>query len=108
MTAQVRLHNGTPTLILEDKPSFDGLMWGSAPEPDNYILKECARYYGEAGIHLFTFDIGTQGSPPEWRGPRQDQEGSYDFSAFKVRLQHVIDADPEARFHLRVHLEMPA
>jgi hypothetical protein len=61
-----------------------------------------------AGIHLFTFDIGTQGSPPEWCGSRQDSPGSYDFSGFKHKLQHVIEADPQACFHLRIHLEMPA
>ncbi len=108
MTAKVELHNGTPTLILDGQPAFDGLMWGSAPTIDKYPLKECARYYGEAGIHLYAFDIGSQGSPAEWCGPRAGLAGDFNFSSFRDRLQQVIDADPEARFHLRVHLEMPA
>lgn len=106
MTAKMEFHNGTPTLFLDGKPAFDGLMWGSAPTVDQYPLKECARLFGEAGIHLFTFDIGTQGNPPEWRPAGQGGD-IFDFSSFKSKLQQVIDVDPEARFHLRVHLEMP-
>ena len=108
MISQVKNHNGTPTLILEGKPAFAGLMWGSAPSVDNYPLHECARYYGEAGIHLFAFDIGTQGTSPEWHLSQEGKRGCYDFSTFKTRLNHIIDADPQARFHLRIHLEMPA
>ena len=107
MTAQVKIHNGTPTLFVDGQPTFYGLMWGSAPTPEAYALKECARLYGEAGIHFFTFDIGTYGSPPEWRGLKEGQVGPYDFSTLKARFQHVIDADPQAHFHLRIHLEAP-
>ncbi len=107
MTAEVKLHTGTPTLFLDGRPAFNGLMWGSAPRPDKYSLAECARLYGEAGIHLFTFDIGSQGEPPEWAGPGQGREGHFDFSTLQARFQHVLDADPQARFHLRVHLELP-
>jgi len=104
MKAQVKQHNGTPTLFLDDQPAFYGLMWGSAPKPESYALQECARLYGQAGVHFFAFDIGTHGSPAEWCGPKDDP---YDFSTLGKRLQHVIDADPQAYFHLRVHLEMP-
>ena len=106
MPAEVKVYNGTPTLFLDGKPAFDGLMWGAAPKPDKYELKECARYYGEAGIHIFTFDIGSQGVAPEWIGPQKGKEGHFDFTTLKERFQHVVDADPQARFHLRVHLEM--
>ncbi|MGE5221899.1 MAG: beta-galactosidase [Omnitrophica WOR_2 bacterium] len=107
MIAQVRNHHEAPTLFLNGKPVFYSLMWGSAPAPDAYILKECARLYGEAGIHFFTFDIGAQGSSPEWCGPREGQAGHYDFSTLAQRFEHVIQADPQAHFHLRVHLEAP-
>ena len=103
MPAEVKFYNGTPTLFLDGKPAFDGLMWGAAPQPDNYALKECARYYGEAGIHIFTFDIGSQGVVTEWVGPQKDKDGHFDFSTIKERFQQVIDADPEAIFHLRRH-----
>jgi len=63
-------------------------------------MADCARRYAEAGIHLYAFDVGTQGSPPEWRD-------GHDFSSVAARFGQVIAADPQARFHLRVHLEMP-
>jgi hypothetical protein len=107
MSAEIKNYHGTPTLFLDGKPVFDGLMWGSAPTPEGYALKECARLYGEAGVHLFAFDMGTGGSPPDWCGPRPGKEGMYDFSTLEMRFRQVIAADPEARFHLRVHLEMP-
>ena len=111
MKAEIRAHHGTPTLFLDGQPTFYGLMWGSAPAPQTYALQECARLYGEAGVHFFTFDIGTgAGAPgfnPEWCGPGDDHPGHYDFSTLAQRFQQVIDADPQARFHLRVHLEMP-
>ena len=99
--------NGSPSLVINDKPVFYGLMWGSAPTPESYSLKECARYYGLAGVHYYTFDMGTGGSPPDWCGPHPGSESHYDFSTLAQRFQHVIDADPEAHFHLRIHLEMP-
>jgi hypothetical protein len=108
MIAHVKTHNGTPTLFLDGKPAFYGLMWGSPPAPDGYPLKECARYYGEAGIHLFTFDMGTGGNPPDWCGPKPGRSEHWDFSTLEGRFGQVLEADPEARFHLRVHLEMPA
>ncbi len=98
---------GSPALYVDGKPVFYGLMWGSAPSPESYSLKECARLYGLAGVHFFTFDIGTGGSPPEWIGPHPGSDSHYDFSTLAQRFQHVIDADPEAKFHLRIHLEMP-
>jgi hypothetical protein len=107
MTKEIRIHNGAPTLFLEGKPVFYGLMWGSAPEVDSYPNQECARLYAEAGVHIFTFDIGTSGPSPEWRGPRPDNPAPFDFSTLAQRLGNVIAADPLARFHLRVHMEMP-
>jgi hypothetical protein len=107
MSAQIKLHNGSPAFFQDGKPSFYGMMWGSAPTQDGYALKDTARLYGEAGVHYFTFDIGTYGAPAEWRGPGEGRVGHYDFNNLQQRFQHVIDADPEAHFHLRVHLEMP-
>ena len=107
MSAEIKDYHGTPTLFLDGKPVFDGLMWGSPPTAEGYALKECAKYYGQAGIHLFTFDMGTSGSPADWCGPKADIDGDYDFSLLEKRFGFVLDADPEARFHLRVHLEAP-
>ena len=107
MSKEIRLHHGVPTLFLDGKPVFYSMMWGSAPDPDVYSNRENARIYGEAGVHFFTFDIGTSGSSPEWCGPREGRGEHFDFSTLAQRFQRVIDADSQARFHLRVHLEMP-
>lgn len=107
MPAQIRSQHGTPTFFQDGAARFYGLMWGSGPTPDSYALKACASRYGEAGVHYFAFDIGTYGSPPEWCGPKDGLEENFDFSTLEARFQQVIDADPEAHFHLRVHLEMP-
>jgi hypothetical protein len=107
MTAKVEFHHGAPTLFLDGKPVFYGLMWGSPPEPESYPFWECAQQFSNAGVHFYAFDIGTVGSPPEWREQPADQNVPYDFSSLARRFQHVIDVDQQARFHLRVHLEMP-
>jgi hypothetical protein len=107
MSAKIEFHHGSPTLFLDGKPVFYSLMWGSPPEPESYPFRECARHYADAGVHFYAFDIGTVGSPPEWRDPQTGQIEPYDFSSLAQRFQHVIDVDPQARFHLRVHLEMP-
>jgi hypothetical protein len=107
MSAEIKEFQGTPTLFLDGKPVFYGLMWGSPPAPDGYALKECARYYAEAGIHLFTFDMGTGGSPADWSGPRKEKLSPYDFDHLESRFKQVIKIDPLARFHLRIQLEMP-
>jgi hypothetical protein len=99
-------HHGTPTLFKDGKPIFYGLMWGSAPSSSEYLLKECASRYAEAGVHFFTFDIGTSGNPAEWCGPNENSSTNYDFSTLKTRFQRVIESDPQAHFHLRIHLEM--
>jgi hypothetical protein len=107
MTAQVKIYHGTPTVFINDIPYFYRLMWGSPPTTDGYVLDACARRYAEANVHLFTFDMGTGGTTPDWCGPKPDIEGHIDLSTLYTRFHHVLDADPEARFHIRVHLEMP-
>ena len=104
MSAHVRPHNGTPTLFIHGEPAFAGVMWGSAPEFDHYSLAPVVKKYAESGIHLFTFDVGTQ-STSEWRGPGEDYEGDFYFEETAARFNQVLEADPEALFHLRVHLD---
>lgn len=82
-------------------------MWGSGPTLDNYALKESARFYGEAGVHYFTFDLNSDEYPVERHAPANTMAGHFDFDTIQQRFQHVIDADPQAHFHLRVHLETP-
>lgn len=105
MPAHVRFHNGTPTLFLDGRPVFAGLIWDSGPRADGYPGAAVARRYAEAGIHLHTFDVGSQNTN-EWCGPHEGGDGHFDFSQTETRFRRVLDADPEARFHLRVHLDM--
>ena len=105
MTAELRLHNGTPTCFLDGKPTFLGYMWCGGPTTEGWDAAEAAKIYAEAGIHLYAFDCGSQGVA-EWRGPGEGYEGHFDFSSVEGRLNRILEADGQARFHLRVHLEM--
>jgi hypothetical protein len=107
MRAEVKNHNGTPAYWQDGRPVFYSLMWGSPPGVDEYGFERCARRFAEANVHLFTFDVGTTGTPPEWCGPKPGLSGHFDFSTFATRMGHILEADPQARFHLRIQLEMP-
>jgi len=106
MSAKVKPLNGTPTLYLDGQPAFASYLWASAPVPTGYPSARVAREYARAGIHMHAFDLGSRGASVEWCGPRPGRPEHFDFSTVQARFQHVMDADPEALFHLRVHVEM--
>ena len=106
MKAEVRQHNGTPTLFLDDRPTFASYLWAGAPTPAAYPAAEVARAYAEAGIHFYAFDVGSAGPAPEWTGPGPDRLGPFDFTTVEARYGRILDADPAAKFHLRLHLEL--
>jgi len=106
MNAHVKPHNGTPTLFLDDRPAFAGYLWASGPSSTAYPMADVAHAYAEAGIHLHAFDVGTGGPAPEWCGPGTDHVGHFDFSTIVARFGRILEIDPNARFHLRIHLEM--
>ena len=107
MTAEMKLYNGSPTCFLDGKPTFLGYMWCSGPNPRGWEAAESARLYADAGIHLYAFDCGSTGAVEcEWPGPGEGRDGHFDFSTVENRFSQMLDVDPEARFHLRVHLEM--
>ena len=104
--AQIRKHNGTPTLFMDDRPTFCAYLWERGPSAEGYEQEATARAYARAGIHFHAFDVGTVGVAPEWCGPRQGNDSHYDFSTLKARFERVLEADPQAHFHLRIHLRM--
>jgi len=104
MSAEIKDYNGTPTLFLDGKPVFDGMMIGGHPTPEGFPLKNCTQYYRDAGVHLYAYDFG-QGI--DWCGPRPGKEGVYNFENMEMRFTRLIEIDPLARFHLRLQLEMP-
>jgi hypothetical protein len=100
---QILPHNGAPTLFVNGKPVFYGTWWCAAPEEDDWVRADFARKNAaETGIHIYAFDVGRN----EWAGPGQGRTGHFDFSSVKTRFERILDADPEALFHLRIYLEM--
>jgi hypothetical protein len=99
LKAQLKSHNGTPTVFLDDRPAFFGCHLVGYMYPDK--LKEhqpYARKYAEAGVHIYSVDNFTH----EWVGPRPHDPSPYDFSVVLPRLQSYLEVDPQAMFLLRM------
>ena len=79
------------------------MLWGPRLSEDGYPSAEAASFFADAGIHLHAFDVGVG---TEWRGPDPTRLSHYDFSGVEKRFGEVLKADPKARFHLRIHLEI--
>ena len=106
MSANVAIHNGTPALFLDGRPAFASCLWSTPPTSESYPMAEVARRYADAGIHLYAFDVGVTGASPEWCGAHPDRVGQFDFTTVEAKFARVLEIDPDARFHLRVQLEM--
>ena len=103
MKAQLRIHNGTPTVFFDGKPAFFGchlVGWMDPKEPNAH--QYLARRYAEAGVHIYSVDNLNNF---EWCGPRPGNPKHWDFWPVIPRLQGYIDADPEATFLLRMCFE---
>lgn len=102
MNAQVKIHNGTPTLFLDGQPRHAGMqLLGSLDPAQRELNQRLLRVYAGAGIHIYSIDaVG-----PEWCGPGPGRAGHFDFTPTAPRLQEVIDADPQALFLLRMGFE---
>ncbi len=101
-SAEVRPHNGSPALWLDGRPVFPAINWVSGPAPDKWDFEERARRSAAAGLHIYAFDVG---KGIEWVGPGPGRAGDHDFSTVEARFRRVIEADPQALFHLRIYLE---
>jgi hypothetical protein len=100
---KVASHNGTPTLFIDGKPTFYGTWWTAAPGEDHWSRSDFARNNAaETGIHIYAFDVGRL----EWTGPTENGSSHFDFSTVEARFRKILEADPDARFHLRIYLEM--
>jgi len=99
MKAQLKMHNGTPTVFLDDQPAFFGchLIGGMDPAAMKLDMPYMRRY-AEAGVHIYS-----TGTPNEtWPGPRPGNPYPYDFSMVPAGMQPYIDADPKAMFLVRM------
>jgi hypothetical protein len=96
MRAHVRLHNGTPTLFLNDEPAFANFNLLSPFDAEyREPSRPIARKFGQLGVDLYCIDsLG-----PEWT------PGEYDFSTVGPRLQAAVDENPNALFLLRINFE---
>jgi len=101
--AEIRPHNGSPALFLDGRPVFPAINWVAGPTPDGWDFEAQARKSAGTGIHIYAFDVG---KGTEWVGPGPGRPDGFDFSTVEARFARVIEADPEALFHLRVYLEM--
>ncbi|MFN8446087.1 MAG: hypothetical protein U0175_35175 [Caldilineaceae bacterium] len=102
MKAELKMHNGTPTVFLNDQPIFFGCHLVGYMYPDKLTQHQpYARRYAEAGVHIYSVDTLTH----EWPGPRPDNPSPYDFSLVAPRMQSYIDVDPQAMFLLRMGFE---
>ncbi len=102
MKAQLKTHNGAPTVFLDDRPIFFGCHLVGYMVPGEYDqVQPYARRYAEAGIHIYSVDSLTH----EWVGPQPGRDSPYDFTLVGPRLQTYLDVDPEALFVLRVGLD---
>jgi hypothetical protein len=102
MKAQVKQHNGTPTLFLDDKPVYANMQLIGGLAPGGMEASQASiRAFAANGIHIYSIDAVVA----EWRGPRPGQASHYDFSETAPRLQGVLQADPQALFLLRMGFE---
>jgi hypothetical protein len=102
MKAQMKIHNGTPTVFIDDQPTFFGCHLVGSMDPQNpNEHQDIVSRYADVGIHIYSVDTLTH----EWSGPRPGNTSPYDFSHVVPRLQSYIDVDPQALFLLRVGLD---
>jgi hypothetical protein len=102
MKAQLKLHNGTPTVFLDDQPAFFGVHLIGGIDPDEMLLQQpWMRRYRDAGVHIYSC-----GSPNDiWQPHQAGDPVPYDFSVLDAGMQRYIDADGEALFLLRMQFD---
>src|SRR5678816_2189409 len=102
MKAQLKLHNGTPTVFLDDQPAFFGCHLVGGMDPKNLTENQPhVKKYAEAGVHIYSVDNFSY----DWVGPRPDNPLPYDFKDVVPRMQTYIDMDPQALFLMRMSFD---
>ena len=110
--ACVRMHNGVPTVFVDGRPVFYDAVWFPAPDPEEVdgFRQAVAALAKRTGVHTYVIENGTRRfgcSGPVWiPGPGDGREGLFDFGSVERELRCFLDADPEARFHIRLYTEM--
>ncbi len=99
--AEVKPHNGTPTLFINGQPRA-GMTWATYG-PTVEVFSD----FTKAGINLYTFagtptEAGYGLSRTVWKGP-----GEYDYSQFDERVRMLLQVNPEAYFFPRLYVHAP-
>lgn len=107
--AEIKPHNGTPTLFLNGTPTFATFHWGQGPGLAGWSRGNYAREFAEAGIHFYSFDVDVGDGGPPWRYalPGRSEPSDWDPLELERRLRHILDVDQEAYFLFRMELEAP-
>src|SRR5262249_23024569 len=107
MKAEIRPHNGVPTLFLDGQPTFASHQWlSNQPGPSGFPGAECVRLFGQAGVHLYALSVAASAeSCGHWCGQREGSTELYDFSLVEPQLHAILAEDPKALFHLRLYFE---
>ncbi|MBM3241396.1 hypothetical protein FJZ31_34380 [Candidatus Poribacteria bacterium] len=99
--AEVKVYNSAPTFFLDGVPTFYSALWLTTLTAGSFSDTEVVKKYaGETDIHLYAFDIGEA-----WCGPGEGRKGHFDFATLDAKFANIIEADSEARLHLRINLE---
>ena len=103
MKAQVRPHNGTPTLFLNDEAVFADCQWVGSLDTElvTPVTIDAIRAYRDANVHIYSTDAFSY----EWTGPDPDGARKFDFAPVAERLQTALNEDPEGLFILRIMFE---
>jgi hypothetical protein len=104
LVAEIKPHQGAPTLFLNGQPAFPGMCWIATPSVKGWQDAEEVRAFAQAGIHIYAFEAGRG---IEWVEREAGWSDPFDFSTLEARYGRVLKADPLARFHLRCQLEVP-
>jgi hypothetical protein len=110
--AEIKPHNGVPTVFVDGRPTFYYLAWFPAParKTDDAFRRAVGMLAHRTGVHLYTFENGAGRLGPAehlWMpGPGPGREDYCDFSHVESDFHAFLDADPEARFHIRLFLDL--
>lgn len=99
--AEVKVHNGVPTLFLNGRP-HSGMSY-AAYQPSVEVFGD----FTKAGVDLYTFvatptEAGHTRERTAWLAP-----GKYDFSQLDERVAMVLKANPKAYFFPRLYMHAP-
>ena len=85
MKAEVKQHNGTPTLFLDDQPVFADIQLIGGLDPNGIAeTQDVIRAYAKSNVHIYSIDsVG-----PEWCAPgiSQRRDGCHE-AGFTRALQ---------------------